>query len=64
MNSEWSFFIEDLVAVCKKHGAVIFPRKDYYKRMYVSVRIGDTWLDFSVISAEGAERGIHTNESD
>lgn len=52
-------FIEELVALCAKHHAVLFPRKDS-KRIYLSVEIGDpgfpaVWLDFLRISADGAE---------
>ena len=54
-------FVADLVAVCKRHKAVLFPRKDS-RRMYVSAEVGEigenspTWLDFARISGDGAEK--------
>ncbi len=55
-------FTADLVSLCKRYNARIFPRRDD-KCTYVSVEIGPEsgpegpiWLDFKRISPDGAKR--------
>lgn len=48
-------FVSELVALCKRHKAEIFPRHDS-RAEYVSVMLDDVWLDFKRIAEDGAER--------
>lgn len=47
-------FMSELIALCKKHDALIFPRQTS-KRVVVCVQMDDTWVDFMGICGTGAE---------
>lgn len=47
-------FMSELVDLCKRHGARIFARRDS-QRPYVSVEIGEVWIDLIRINGEGAD---------
>jgi hypothetical protein len=47
-------FLRELIALCAKHGAVLYPRTDG-KAEILSVEIAGIWTDFKRISAEGAK---------
>ena len=61
MKTPSELFMEDLVAVCKKHNAVMFSRRDSMMNTYLSAEIQHNpsehpiWLDFRRISPDGAE---------
>lgn len=46
-------FIDELISLCKRHGAVVYARTDG-KRPILSIEKGRIWLDFKRIDGDGA----------
>ena len=56
-NDDYELFLEELAKLCKRHNAVMFPRKDS-QHVYISIEIGGVWIDLKRIDGEAAERAF------
>lgn len=57
--------LEDLVALCQKHDATLFPRQDFSGNMYLSMQVGEDpstskWVDVRRVSRDGVTLAIGT----
>ena len=51
-------FLGELVVLCEKYGAALFPRTDGL-RPILCVQVGDVWLDLTRVDWERAEPFTH-----